>query len=58
MPKMTKAQAKKRLVEANDKIAKVWLANYSDNKNSLLTTPQQKKLQRAMHEVMLVIERM
>jgi aminopeptidase-like protein len=55
---MTKAQAKRRLVEANDKIAKVWLANYSDNKNSLLTTQQQKKLQSAMHDVMLVIERM
>ena len=54
MAKMTKAEAKRKIAEANGKLTKVWGAQY--HQGNLLSRPQLKKLQDAMDKLLAVFD--
>lgn len=56
MAKMTKAEAKRKLAEANGKLTKIWGAQY--HQGNLLSKAQMKKLNDAMDKILTIFEGM
>ncbi len=53
---MTKAEAKRKLAEANGKLTKIWGAQY--HQGNLLSKAQMKKLNDAMDKILTIFEGM
>jgi len=54
LPKMSKAEAKRKCMEANNKLSKIWTAQF--NQGNLLTRSMKHKLEDAMDKILTIQE--
>lgn len=55
MPKMSKAEARRKCAQANAKLSAIWTANFN-SKGKLLTRAQKHKIEDAMDKILTVEE--
>lgn len=54
MPKMSKAEAKRKCIQSNDKLSKIWTAHF--HQGNLLTRSMKNKLEDAMDKILQIQE--
>jgi len=56
MAKMSRTEAKRKCIQANDKLSKIWTANF--HQGNLLTRAQKNKLEDAMDKILTITEQL